>query len=308
MLFPFLQSRRVWRRRARRPAGPAPRCDRAHHHDGRRQRRSVGGRPVLDLDALEAAAAAHDCMTYIDVSQAASWLGHPGRSLRHHCVRGLQVAVLPARHRFRDGGAGRGRPAHPGGGGLVCGGGPVDLDLPTAGPAGRRRPPIRRVAGVGRLGRRRTDVRAPRRGGHRGDRCRTTWPRQPASRRTRTWRRATVPSSPSTCPGPSTRCALPTSPAPVVTGGCAWPATSTRPTRTSTGRFGPACRRGRSPAAAAMPTTRLQPVPRSSRLSATTRSAPTTPCPCWARSRRATYTRTRSSPPPWPEREPPTNS
>lgn len=34
---------------------------------------SADGR-VLDLDALHAAATAHDCLTYVDISQAASWL------------------------------------------------------------------------------------------------------------------------------------------------------------------------------------------------------------------------------------------
>ena len=59
---------------------------------------SADGR-IADLDALAAAAAAHGARTFVDTTQGIGWLPLDCSPLRLHRVRGLQVAAQPARHR-----------------------------------------------------------------------------------------------------------------------------------------------------------------------------------------------------------------
>ena len=65
----------------------------------------------------------------------------------------LQVADESARHRVRLSGPGVARAAAPGRGRLVCGPRPARLLLRPAAAAGRRRPPVRHLAGLVQLGR-----------------------------------------------------------------------------------------------------------------------------------------------------------
>ncbi len=83
---------------------------------------SADGR-IADVDAVLAAAAAHDVRTFADTTQSTSWLAARPRPLRPHGVRGLQVAVRPARDGVLHAAARAARRADPARRRLVRGGG-----------------------------------------------------------------------------------------------------------------------------------------------------------------------------------------
>ena len=139
---------------------------------------SADGR-LADLDAIAAAAAAHDVRTFVDTTQAMGWLPLDCAPFDYTACAALQVAAEPARHRVLHAPARAPRRPDPARRRLVRGRGRPVVLLRRAAAARRGRAPLRplaRVAELDRHGGRRS--RCSRTSGStRSTRTTSRWPR-----------------------------------------------------------------------------------------------------------------------------------
>ena len=171
---------------------------------------SVDGR-VADLDAITAAAAHHGALTYLDATQAAGWLPLDAGRFDYLAASGYKWLMNPRGTAFfaiRPEAAERLQPHLAG---WYAGDDPVETNYGAPAAAGRRRPPLRRLARVAELGRR----------GARRWRCSRTSASTPSTRTTSGSRTASAPAS--GCRR-ATRRSSPSSSTPPPASGCAPPA------------------------------------------------------------------------------------